>query len=169
MQRIILLMLFLSSISVSYAQHVQIDGRLQPHLDEFFKTCDSYGIEYNEKLFQLEYIDVVNTLQISERSSTLGMLRRNELGKVVAIDISWMAQLDPQILKVVAFHEFAHYFLEYDTHICDDCDHIMAIVNSSYFTIANHWESQVKALFEQSPVLAKKYQTSVAVGEIKKP
>ncbi len=64
--------------------------------------------------------------------------------------------LDPEILKVVAFHEFGHYFLEYDTHVCDDCGIIMSVVNSSYFEIARDWDQQIKILFEQSPAYLKR-------------
>ncbi|GAB5400234.1 MAG: hypothetical protein Aureis2KO_18190 [Aureisphaera sp.] len=139
------------------SQNVQIDGRLQPLLNDFFAHCDTYDIPYHDKLFELEKIDIVNTLTVSEDGSTLGMLRRNNQGKVVAIDINWMAQLDPEILKIVAFHEFAHYFLEYSQHTCDDCGHIMSKVNSSYFEIARDWERNVKILFEESPIYRKKY------------
>ncbi|MDC8004659.1 hypothetical protein POV27_11410 [Aureisphaera galaxeae] len=139
------------------SQNVQIDGRLQPLLNDFFTQCNQYQIEYHDKLFQLESIDVVNTLTVSEDGSTLGMLRRDENGKVVAIDISWMAQLDPEILKIVAFHEFAHYFLEYSEHVCDDCGHIMSKVNSSYFDIAREWEQHLKVLFEGSPAYARRF------------
>ncbi|WP_299682275.1 hypothetical protein [uncultured Dokdonia sp.] len=158
MKKIVLLGVLMGSfISVS-AQNVSIDGRLQPLLNEFFEICKTYNIDYYDKLFQLESIDVVNTLTVSEDGSTLGMLRRNEQGKVVAIDINWMAQLDPEILKVVAFHEFAHYFLEYSRHVCDDCGRIMSVVNSSYFEIVRDWDNRVKTLFENAPVYLNKQQ-----------
>ncbi len=149
--------LLFSFFSVS-AQNVSIDGRLQPLLNEFFELCKTYDIEYYDKLFQLESIDVVNTLTVSEKGSTLGMLRRDAAGKVVAIDINWMAQLDPEILKVVAFHEFAHYFLEYSKHVCDDCGRIMSVVNSSYFEIVRDWDNRIKTLFESSPAYLSKQQ-----------
>lgn len=169
MKNAALLMFFLFAISYSFAQDVQIDGRLQPLLNDFFAKCDQYNIEYHDKLFQLESIDIVNNLPVSEHSSILGMLRRNEAGEVVAIDINWLAQIDSEILKVVAFHEFAHYFLEYSTHVCDDCHHIMAVVNSSYYDIINDWDNQITTLFLEAPAYQKKYRTSVAVGQIKNP
>ena len=155
--------LLFSFFSVS-AQNVSIDGRLQPLLNEFFELCKTYDIDYHDKLFQLESIDVVNTLTVSEKGSTLGMLRRDATGKVVAIDINWVAQIDPEILKVVAFHEFAHYFLEYTKHVCDDCGRIMSVVNSSYFEIIRDWDNKVKTLFESSPVYLKKQQASKAAS-----
>lgn len=138
------------------AQSVQIDGRLQPLLQEFRTLCDQYNIETHDKLFKLQSIDIVNTLIVAEDGSTLGMLQRNADGEVVAIAINWMAQLDPEILKIVAFHEFAHYFLEYETHVCDDCGLIMSVVNSSYFDIVKDWEHQIKILFESSPAYMRK-------------
>lgn len=155
--------LLFSFFSVS-AQNVSIDGRLQPLLNEFFELCKTYDIEYYDKLFQLESIDVVNTLTVSEKGSTLGMLRRNEQGNVIAIDINWVAQLDPEILKVVAFHEFAHYFLEYSKHVCDDCGRIMSVVNSSYFEIIRDWDNRIKTLFESSPAYLKRQQVSKGVS-----
>ena len=133
------------------AQEVKIDGRLKPHLDDFFEICKSYNIEYHNKLFKLKNIAVVDTLQTSSKGATLGMLQRDELHNVENIVVNWVAMLDPEILKVVAFHEFGHYFLEYDKHVCNDCGIIMSVVNSSYFDIANDWENQIKILFEQSP------------------
>ncbi|MEP0263564.1 hypothetical protein [Dokdonia sp.] len=158
MKKLLLLGILVSSFFSMSAQSVSIDGRLQPLLNEFFELCKTYEIEYYDKLFQLESIDVVNTLTVSEKGSTLGMLRRNAQGNVVAIDINWMAQLDPEILKVVAFHEFAHYFLEYSKHVCDDCGRIMSVVNSSYFNIIRDWDAKVKTLFESSPAYLKKEQ-----------
>ncbi len=166
MKKIILLMLLTLSISNVSAQDVQIDGRLQPLLNEFLALCKQYDIQYHDKLFKLESIDIVNTLPVSENSSTLGMLRRDENRTVVAIEINWMAQLDSEILKVVAFHEFAHYFLEYSTHICDDCGEIMSVVNSSYFDIVRNWDHQVRTLFEDSPAYAKRYGYVVASNQL---
>jgi len=160
---IILGTLLFSFFSVS-AQNVSIDGRLQPLLNEFFELCKTYDIEYYDKLFKLESIDVVNTLTVSEKGSTLGMLRRDEQGDVVAIDINWVAQLDPEILKVVAFHEFAHYFLEYSKHVCGDCGRIMSVVNSSYFEIIRDWDNRIKTLFESSPAYLKKQQVSNGIS-----
>ena len=151
--------LIISIVYSSVAQEVHIDGRLKPHLDDFFKLCKEYDIEYNEKLFELKKIAVVETLQTSSNGSTLGMLQRDEFNKVEIIAVNWIAMLDPEILKVVAFHEFGHYFLEYDQHVCDDCGIIMSVVNSSYFEIANDWENQIRILFEQSPVYLKKQNT----------
>ena len=134
------------------AQEVHIDGRLKPYLDDFFKICESYNIPYQEKLFELKNIAIVDTLEVSQQGSTLGMLQRDENHKVENIVLNWMTQLDQEIVRVVAFHEFAHYFLEYTTHVCDDCGIIMSKLNSSYFEIANDWEYQVKILFERSPI-----------------
>ncbi|MCH9659425.1 MAG: hypothetical protein K0U54_00795 [Bacteroidetes bacterium] len=166
-----LLFLSLSLLAFSnvQSQNVQIDGRLQPLLDEFFATCDQYGISYHDKFFKLESIDIVNTLTVSEYGSTLGMVRRNAEGEIIAIDINWMAQIDTEILKVVAFHEFAHYFLEYTTHTCSDCGEIMAVVNSSYFDIVQDWENQVRILFEQSPRFLNKSNAILATRTIKHP
>lgn len=169
MKNAALLFLFLCSVTYGFAQDVQIDGRLQPLLNEFFAKCDHYNIEYHDKLFKLESIDIVNTLPVSENSSILGMLRRNDAGEVVAIDINWLAQIDPEILKVVAFHEFAHYFLEYSSHICDDCEHVMAVVNTSYYDIIEDWDAQVALLFQDAPAYQKQSNTTVAVGQLKKP
>ncbi|MBE15363.1 MAG: hypothetical protein CL867_03880 [Cytophagaceae bacterium] len=141
------------------AQNVQIDGRLQPLLQEFRMLCDEYQIDTHDKLFALTSIDIVNTLTVAESGSTLGMLKRNEAGIVVGIEINWMAQLDPEKLRIVAFHEFAHYFLEYEKHICEDCGRIMSVVNSSYFDIVRDWDRQVRILFEQSPAYLKKQGT----------
>jgi hypothetical protein len=158
MKRLLLLGILVSSFLSVSAQNVTVDGRLQPLLTEFFELCKTYNIEYYDKLFQLESVDVVNTLTVSEKGSTLGMLRRDEQNNVVAIDINWVAQLDPEILKVVAFHEFAHYFLEYSKHVCDDCGRIMSVVNSSYFEIIREWDAKIKILFENSPAYLKKQQ-----------
>lgn len=165
---VVLVLLWIPCLSIS-AQQVQIDGRLQPLLDDFFEVCKEYNIDYHEKLFNLERIDIVNTLQVSESGSTLGMLRRNENGEVIAIDISWLAQIDPEILKVVAFHEFAHYFLDYSKHTCHDCGEIMAVVNSSYFDIVRDWDEQVKNLFENSPLLKEKFGSTIASRHYKQP
>lgn len=161
MKKLLLLGILISSFFSMSAQSVHIDGRLQPLLTEFFELCKSYDIEYYDKLFQLESIDVVNTLTVSENGSTLGMLQRDPQGKVIAIAINWIAQLDPEILKVVAFHEFAHYFLEYSKHVCDDCGRIMSVVNSSYFEIIREWDAKIKTLFEESPAYLKKQQIEV--------
>ncbi|NNM24021.1 MAG: hypothetical protein HKO54_10765 [Flavobacteriaceae bacterium] len=162
MRKIILLAALLIMAVCAHAQNVQIDGRLQPLLNQFLDICKEYNVDYHDKLFRLESIDIVSTLTTSEHASTLGMLRRDENGEVVAIDISWMAQLDEEILKIVAFHEFAHYFLEYAKHTCDDCGEIMSVVNTSYFDIARDWENQVKILFNNAPVLDERYGTVVA-------
>lgn len=169
MKTILLFALSLLPFTNVQSQNVQIDGRLQPLLDEFFATCDQYGIEYHDKLFKLESIDIVNTLTVSEYGSTLGMVRRNSDGDIIAIDINWMAQIDSQILKVVAFHEFAHYFLGYTTHTCGDCGEIMAVVNSSYFDIVQDWDNQVRILFEQSPSFLNRSNAILATRTIKLP
>ena len=169
MKKLWLLILFTVSSLTTSAQEVHIDGRLQPLLNDFFEICKSYGIDYHQQLFKLQSIDIVNTLTVSEDASTLGMLRRNDNGEVIAIEISWMAQLDPEILKVVAFHEFAHYFLQYATHICDDCGKIMSVVNTSYFNIVREWDHQVKLLFEESPALKKKTRVTGLTYRVHEP
>ena len=145
----------LLSFTVS-AQEVKIDDRLKPSLDDFFEICKSYNIEYRNKLLNLKNIAIVDTLETTSKATTLGMLQRDEAQNVENIVINWIAMLDPEVLKVVAFHEFGHYFLEYETHVCNDCGTIMSIVNSSYFEIANDWENQIKILFEKSPVYLRK-------------
>ncbi|MEM7186285.1 MAG: hypothetical protein AAF466_06470 [Bacteroidota bacterium] len=164
MKRIGCIVIIICGLWSAYAQEVSVDGRLQPLLDQFFELCEQYDIDYHDKLFQLERIDIVNTLTVKEHGTTLGMLRRDDQGRAVAIDINWMAQIDPEILKVVAFHEFGHYFLEYSSHVCDDCGKIMAIVNSSYFDIARNWDEQVKVLFEESPILLRKFGKALSVS-----
>jgi len=129
---------------------VSIDGRLQPLLNDFFEQCDKYDISYYEKLFQLETIDIVQDLPLEEGNTVLGMVSRDVGGNVNKILINWAAMLDPEILKVVAFHEFAHHFLDYK-HTCQDCDEIMAVTNTSYFNIAKDWDDQVEQLFLTSP------------------
>lgn len=146
-----LLCLLATGFSVSAQKSVDIDGRLQPILTEFFKQCDTYGIDYHEKLFQLKNIDVVNTLPLEEGNTVLGMVTRDVDGNVENILINWAAMLDPEILKIVSFHEFAHHFLDYK-HTCQDCNEIMAVTNISYFDIAKDWEEQVHQLFITSPV-----------------
>lgn len=154
----ILFLFFSFTIS---AQEVKTDGRLQPLVVEFFEICDSYNIAYKDKLLKLQSIDLVDIIEVLEGVYTLGMLRRDENNKVVAIDINLIAQIDEDILKIVAFHEFGHYFLEYDQHVCDDCGIIMSVMNTSYFEIANDWENQIRILFEQSPAYLKQ-QNSIA-------
>jgi len=82
------------------------------------------------------------------------MLVRDSNNKVEKIVFSWMTLLDKEILKVVAFHEFGHYFLGYK-HTCQDCNTIMAAVNSSYFDIIKDWDYHVEKLFLESPEYAK--------------
>ncbi len=136
---------------------VAIDGRLQPLLNEFLESCKAYNIDYHEKLFQLKSIDISNTLPLEEGNTVLGMVSRNKTGEIEHILINWVAMLDPEMLRVVAFHEFAHHFLEYK-HTCKDCNEIMAVTNTSYFEIARDWGEQVKRLFTTSPVyLTQKY------------
>ncbi len=162
MKRVLSFLFFAITVWTSSAQDIVVDDRLQPLLDEFLKICNKYDIDYDEKLSKLESIDIVDTLPTQEHGTTLGMLRRDSNGEVVAIDINWMAQIDPDILKVIAFHEFAHYFLEYSTHICDDCGKIMAIVNTSYFEVVSDWDNQLRILFEESPAFQRKFNGSIA-------
>ena len=128
---------------------------MQPHLDDFIALCKKYKIQYHDKLFKLKEIVVVDTLRVSPNGGTLGMLVRDENNEVENIIFSWMTLLDKEILKVVAFHEFGHYFLEYK-HTCDDCNTIMAKVNSSYFDIIKDWDYHVEKLFTESPAYLKK-------------
>lgn len=163
MKKRILLTIFSFFASFGFAQNdVQIDGRLKPHLDKFFEYCKEYNIEVYDKLFELKNIDVVDTLHISPEGSTLGMLTRDKSNKVENIVINYIALLDQEILKVVAFHEFAHYFLEYSKHTCDDCGEIMAVVNTSYFDIIQDWDNQVKHLFLNAPAYKKKKTVAYA-------
>lgn len=149
---VVLLFTFLGlTMSMNAQKSVDIDGRLQPILNEFFEECEKYGIDYNNKLFQLKNIDISNTLPLEEGNTVLGMVTRDSKGEVENILINWAAMLDPAILKVVAFHEFAHHFLDYK-HTCQDCNEIMAVVNTSYFDIVNDWDNQVEQLFTTSPV-----------------
>ncbi len=149
---VIFLLAFFGFISFMQSQNsVDIDGRLQPILNDFFEECKKYGIDYHEKLFQLKNIDITNTLPLEEKNTVLGMVTRDAKGDVENILINWAAMLDPEILKVVAFHEFAHHFLDYK-HTCHDCNEIMAKTNISYFDIAKDWDNQVEQLFITSPV-----------------
>ncbi len=143
---------------------VDIDGRLQPILNEFIEECRKYGIDYNKKLFQLKKIDITDTLPLEENNTVLGMVTRNDAGEIDSILINWAAMLDPEILKVVAFHEFAHHFLDYK-HTCQECNEIMAVVNTSYFDVAHNWESQVENLFLTSPAYLKK-EKQVALASL---
>lgn len=165
MKKLIIFCLCVFSLLPTTAQNVQIDGRLQPFLKQFFAECEKYNIDYHEKLFKLKNIDVVDTLYVSSEGSTLGMLTRDKNNKVENIVVNYIAMIDQEILKVVAFHEFAHYFLDYTTHICDDCGKIMAVVNSSYFDIVNDWENQVEILFTTSPAYKSKL-SGVAYTEV---
>lgn len=164
MKRNFLLLFFLgvSVLSIKAQNSVDIDGRLQPILNDFFEQCEKYGIDYNTKLFQLENIDIVDNLPLAEGATVLGKVERDETGSIVKISVNWVATLDQEILKVVAFHEFAHHFLDYQ-HTCQNCNEIMAVTNDSYFDIANDWVNQVEQLFTTSPVyLAKKLDEPIA-------
>lgn len=148
---------------VSNAQDtVDVDGRLQPILNDFFEECKKYNIDYHDKLFQLNAIDITNSLPLEEENTVLGMVTRDVDGNAENILINWAAMLDPEMLKVIAFHEFAHHFLDYK-HTCQDCNEIMAVTNTSYFDIAKDWENQVQNLFTTSPVyLAQETKEPVA-------
>ena len=90
------------------------------------------------------------------------MVTRDQSGRVESILINWAAMLDPEMLRVIAFHEFAHHFLDYK-HSCHDCNEIMAVTNSSYFDIARDWKNQVEELFTTSPVyLAQENKETIA-------
>ncbi len=162
-----LFLFFTVALSFLKAQEsVDIDGRLQPHLSDFFEYCKKYNIDYHAKLFQLKKIDVVNTLPLEEGGTVLGKVERNAAGQIENILINWAASLDPEILRIVAFHEFAHHFLDYK-HTCQDCNEIMAVTNTSYFDIAREWDNQVEHLFITSPVyLAKKEKKPITFASI---
>lgn len=158
--------LCLGLVASNAQKSVAIDGRLQPILDDFFEECKKYDIDYHEKLFQLENIDISNTLPLEEKNTVLGMVTRDADGNVENILINWAAMLDPEMLKVVAFHEFAHHFLD-AKHTCQDCNEIMAVTNTSYFDIARDWENQVQQLFKTSPVyLAQETKEPFAVTSV---
>ena len=160
MKKLTLLFIFLLISITTHAQsEVQIDGRVQPVLDEFFEYCKKYDIEYSSKLFQLESIAIVDTLPLDKYNTVLGKVLRDNKGKINKIVLNWATLFDTEILKVVAFHEFAHHFLDYK-HTCHDCNEIMAEVNTSYFDIARDWENQVEHLFTTSPAYLKKQEKS---------
>lgn len=146
-----LICLFFGFLVSNAQKTVDIDGRLQPILNDFFEECKNYDIDYHSKLFQLKNIEITNSLPLEEGNTVLGMVTRDTDGNVESILINWAAMLDPEMLKVVAFHEFAHHFLDYK-HSCQDCNEIMAVTNTSYFDIALDWENQVEHLFTTSPV-----------------
>jgi hypothetical protein len=159
----LIFLLAIFGITSTFSQKsVDIDGRLQPILNDFLEICKRYDIDTHDKLFQLKNIDVSNALPLEEQNTVLGMVTRDEAGNVENILINWAAMLDPAILKVVAFHEFAHHFLDYQ-HSCQDCNEIMAVVNTSYFDIANDWENQVEHLFTTSPVYLAKDKNNPVV------
>ncbi|QWX83835.1 hypothetical protein H0I23_15490 [Cellulophaga sp. HaHaR_3_176] len=153
----------ISILSLSAQKSVDVDGRLQPLLTDFFAKCDAYGIPYNDKLFKLKKIDIVDTLPLSENGSVLGKVERNIDGEIESIIINWVVLLDEEILKVVAFHEFAHHFLEYK-HTCQDCNEIMAVQNKSYFAVARDWDNQVEHLFTTSPAYLETIKSSTIVS-----
>lgn len=136
-------------------QGLKTDGIVQPYLNDFLEQCKKYNIDFHDKLFKLKEIAVVDSLQVNTKGGTLGLLVRDENKEVEKIVFSWMTLLDKEILKVVAFHEFGHYFLGYK-HTCGDCNVIMAEVNTSYFDIVKDWEHQVEKLFIESPEYNKK-------------
>lgn len=157
-----ILVFLLSSIAIQAQEGVHVDGRLQPILDSFFEYCKQYNIDYSEKLFQLESITIVDTLPLSKYNTVLGKVLRDDEGHINKIVINWATLFDKEILKIVAFHEFAHHFLDYK-HTCHDCNEIMAETNPSYFDIARDWDNQVKHMFTTSPVYQKNIDnTSIA-------
>lgn len=152
MKKILLIITFLQCFLIAHAQEdVYIDKRLQPVLDSFFDYCKKYDIDYSEKLLQLESITIVDTLPLSKYNTVLGKVLRDDKGNINKIVINWATLFDKEILKVVAFHEFAHHFLDYK-HTCHDCNEIMAETNPSYFDIARDWDNQVNHMFTTSPV-----------------
>lgn len=161
MKKSLLLLSIFFAFFTTNAQDVSIDGRLKPLLDNFFELCKEYNIDYHENLFKLKKIAIVNDLQTGPEGSTLGMVQRDANGQVENIVVNWVAMLDQEILKIVAFHEFGHYFLGYDTHVCDDCGIIMSKVNTSYFDIASDWDNQIRVLFENSPAYYNKNNSMI--------
>jgi hypothetical protein len=160
MKKVLLIITFLQCTFAIQAQNdVYIDGRLQPVLDSFFDYCKKYDIDYSEKLFQLESITIVDTLPLSKYNTVLGKVLRDDDGNINKIVINWAALFDKEILNVVAFHEFAHHFLDYK-HTCHDCNEIMAETNPSYFDIARDWDNQVDYMFTTSPVYQKNLRDS---------
>ena len=158
MKTYLLWLVLIFSVLISYGQKsVDIDGRLQPLLNEFFAECDKYGIDYHEKLFQLKNIDITNSLSLEENNTVMGMVTRDAEGNIENILVNWVTLVDPEILKVVAFHEFSHHFLDHK-HTCPDCNEIMAVNNSSYFDVIRDWENQVEHMFKTSPVYLKMQQ-----------
>ena len=91
------------------------------------------------------------------------MVTRDANGDAEDILINWAAMLDPAILRVVAYHEFAHHFLDYK-HTCQECNEIMAVINTSYFDIVNDWDNQVEHLFTTSPAYLAKIQKDPVVS-----
>ena len=166
----LIITLFLCSfITVAQNDSVDIDGRVQPYLQDFLDYCDLYGINYEDKLFQLKSIKIVNDLPLEEHNTILGKVLRDENGKIDRIVFNWATLLDKEILQVVAFHEFAHHFLDYK-HTCRDCNEIMAETNVSYFDIIRDWDNQVEQLFTTSPVyLSEHPEVAVAQHKPKKP
>lgn len=155
MRSIIILITFLQFTITSQAQdEVHVDSRLKPVLESFFEYCKKYDIDYSDKLYQLESITIVDTLPLSKFNTVLGKVLRDDEGNINKIVINWATLFDKEILKVVAFHEFAHHFLDYK-HTCHDCNEIMAEINSSYFDIARDWDNQVEHLFTTSPIYLK--------------
>jgi len=160
---LLLILLFICTALFSQ-KSVDIDGRLQPILNDFLIECEKYGLDTNENLFQLKKIDISKDLPLEEDNTVLGMVTRDENGNVESILINWAAMIDPEILKIVAYHEFAHHFLDYK-HTCQDCNEIMAVTNSSYLDIAKDWKNQVENLFLTSPAyLAKNSKEGIAAA-----
>jgi len=56
---ILLFVLFVSFnfLGLTAQGSVDIDGRLQPILNDFFEQCKKYNIDYHAKLFQLKTIE----------------------------------------------------------------------------------------------------------------
>lgn len=163
MKKLLLSIIILYMSAPLYSQSdTYIDKRIQPVLDSFFDYCKTYDIEYSDKLSQLESIAIVDTLPLSKYNTVLGKVLRDGDGNIHKIVINWATLFDKEILNVVAFHEFAHHFLDYK-HTCHDCNEIMAETNPSYFDIARDWDNQVAHLFTTSPVYIKtQNDTSVA-------
>lgn len=165
----LLLTCLLLSITSLKAQNdsIDIDGRIQPYLEDFLSYCDAYGIEYQDKLFQLKSIKIVNDLPLKESNTVLGKVLRDDKGNIDRIVFNWATLLDKEILQVVAFHEFAHHFLDYK-HTCRDCNEIMAETNVSYFDIIRDWDDQVSFLFETSPAYLNQHpEVSIAQAQNK--
>ena len=96
---VFMLALFCSGSLLHSQESVDIDGRLQPILTEFFEQCKKYDIDYHSKLFQLKNIDIVNNLPLEENNTVLGMVSRDDSGLIDNIYIK-------QIVRYIVVNNF---------------------------------------------------------------